>query len=111
MESLSAMPRAPGTSNSKSVALKAAALQKTGPEPLIAIEAVKAKVTQGEAARKLIDNRIDMPMTTNMTLRSLWTTTRSNSRIIRTGKDENMFTCKYYNNELKQTNLYIFYIF
>mgnify|MGYP006210891385 CR=1 FL=1 len=87
MESLNAMPRALGTNSSKLAVLKAVALQKTGPEPLIAIEAVKTRATQEEAAKKVIDNRIDMPTITSMTLRNLWTTTRLNSRI-RTGKDD-----------------------
>jgi hypothetical protein len=65
------MPRAPGISSSRLGVLKAVALQRTGPEPLIAIEAVKTRATQQEAVKKVVDNRIDMPMITSMTLRSL----------------------------------------
>jgi len=78
------MPRAPETSNSKSDVLKEVVLQRKGPEPPIAIEAVRAKVSLAEVARKLID----MPTTTNMTRRSPWTTTKSNSRLIRIGEDD-----------------------
>jgi hypothetical protein len=78
------MLRAPETSNSKSDVLKEVVLQRKGPEPPIAIEAVRAKATLVEAARK----PIDMLMTTNMTQRSPWTTTKSNSRLIRIGEDD-----------------------